>query len=225
MEEEIGIAEFLGVEEYGGQLVTVLRGKDSDVASIVLRGASRPFLEEIERAINDGVAIVKSCTKNNEFLAGAGAVEMELAQQIEAYSATLSGLEQYSVEQFAQAMTTFGIIIAENAGQNAMETYAQLHADHKANKRNHGVDVTVTTRKSTTHIYQKLVGDVTRDMTAVSSTEPESSYHKHLLGPVYDHHMTKIWAIKLAVDSACTVLRVDQIIMAKPAGGPKTRET
>ncbi|KAF2288227.1 hypothetical protein GH714_005179 [Hevea brasiliensis] len=29
------------------------------------------------------------------------------------------------------------------------------------------------------------------------------------------------FALKYAADAACTVLRVDQIIMAKPAGGPK----
>jgi T-complex protein 1 subunit theta len=38
---------------------------------------------------------------------------------------------------------------------------------------------------------------------------------------VYDHLETKKWAIKFAVDAILTVLRVDQIIVAKPAGGPK----
>lgn len=32
---------------------------------------------------------------------------------------------------------------------------------------------------------------------------------------------TKWWAIKLATDAAVTILRVDQIIISKPAGGPK----
>jgi len=37
--------------------------------------------------------------------------------------------------------------------------------------------------------------------------------------------VTKTWAIRLAAESACTVLSVDQIIMAKKAGGmaPKGR--
>ena len=35
---------------------------------------------------------------------------------------------------------------------------------------------------------------------------------------------TKKEAIKLATDAAVTVLRVDQIIMSKPAGGPKAPE-
>merc|ERR1712060_411976 len=38
---------------------------------------------------------------------------------------------------------------------------------------------------------------------------------------VLDLLVTKKEAIRLAVDAAVTVLRVDQIIMSKPAGGPK----
>lgn len=38
---------------------------------------------------------------------------------------------------------------------------------------------------------------------------------------VLDLLVTKLWAIKLATDAALTILRVDQIIMAKRAGGPK----
>lgn len=41
---------------------------------------------------------------------------------------------------------------------------------------------------------------------------------------VYDHLVTKNWAIKLATDAAITVLRVDQIIISKPAGGPKPKQ-
>ena len=37
----------------------------------------------------------------------------------------------------------------------------------------------------------------------------------------YDSYEVKYWALKLAADAAITVLRVDQIIMAKQAGGPK----
>ena len=41
---------------------------------------------------------------------------------------------------------------------------------------------------------------------------------------VFDHLETKKWAIKLATDAAITVLRVDQIIISKPAGGPKPKQ-
>ena len=41
---------------------------------------------------------------------------------------------------------------------------------------------------------------------------------------IFDCMETKSWAIKLTIDAVLTILKVDQIIMAKPAGGPKPRE-
>ncbi|TNV81127.1 hypothetical protein FGO68_gene11350 [Halteria grandinella] len=41
---------------------------------------------------------------------------------------------------------------------------------------------------------------------------------------ILDSWETKSWAIKLCIDAVLTILRVDQIIMAKPAGGPKPRD-
>jgi len=40
---------------------------------------------------------------------------------------------------------------------------------------------------------------------------------------IYDHRHTKEWAIRLAAEAAITILKVDQIIVAKPAGGPKVK--
>jgi len=41
---------------------------------------------------------------------------------------------------------------------------------------------------------------------------------------IMDSMEVKTWAIKLSIDAVLTILRVDQIIMAKQAGGPKPRE-
>ena len=38
---------------------------------------------------------------------------------------------------------------------------------------------------------------------------------------IFDHRQTKEWAIRLASEAAISILKVDQIIVAKPAGGPK----
>jgi len=37
---------------------------------------------------------------------------------------------------------------------------------------------------------------------------------------IYDCWDTKSWAIKLTSDVVLTILKVDQIIMSKPSGGP-----
>ena len=41
---------------------------------------------------------------------------------------------------------------------------------------------------------------------------------------IFDLFVSKYWGMKYATAAACTILRVDQIIMAKRAGGPKARE-
>lgn len=38
---------------------------------------------------------------------------------------------------------------------------------------------------------------------------------------ILDLFLSKQWALKYAVGVACTILKVDQIIVAKRAGGPK----
>ena len=42
---------------------------------------------------------------------------------------------------------------------------------------------------------------------------------------IFDLLVTKFWGMKYAVNAAATILRVDQIIMAKRAGGPKAKSS
>jgi len=44
------------------------------------------------------------------------------------------------------------------------------------------------------------------------------------INELYDLYITKKWAILFATKAACTVLSVDEIICAKPAGGPKQKD-
>lgn len=41
---------------------------------------------------------------------------------------------------------------------------------------------------------------------------------------ILDLYVLKYWGLKYAVGAATTILKVDQIIMAKRAGGPKPRQ-
>lgn len=61
-------------------------------------------------------------------------------------------------------------------------------------------------------------GDVAKGLNITNGeVEPVSG-----LG-VLDHRQTKEWAIRLASEAAITILKIDQIIVAKPAGGPKPK--
>lgn len=62
------------------------------------------LLEDAGRAIDDGVNLLRNVTKNPKFVAGAGATEIHLASQIQTFAKHHSGLEQYAIEKFGQAL-------------------------------------------------------------------------------------------------------------------------
>lgn len=195
--EELGYCDRVFVDELGDTSVVIFRneGKDSRIATIVIRGATDNFMDDIERAIDDGVNTFKGLTKNGKFLPGGGATEIEVSQKLAEYADTLPGLEQYAVRKFATALETFPKALAENSGVNATELVQKLHLAHKSGGKNEGFDIDSELPNST-------------DMTA---------------SKIFDLYISKFWGIKYAVSAACTILKVDQIIMAKRAGGPKPK--
>lgn len=128
-------------------------------------------------------------------VAGAGAVEIEIAQQLAEYADTLPGLDQYAVRKFATALEAFPKALAENSGINATDLVHKMYVAHQAGQRTAGFDIDAEVAE---------VVDVTTTA-------------------IYDLYLTKRWALKFAVDAATTILMVDQIIVAKRAGGPKAR--
>ena len=54
--------------------------------------------------------------------------------------------------------------------------------------------------------------------------DAESTICDALEKSILDLYVCKYWGLKYAVSAAATILRVDQIIMAKRAGGPKPRK-
>lgn len=59
--------------------------EDNAVSTIVVRGSTSNIMDDMERAIDDGVNCFKALTRDGRMLPGAGAVEMELAQRIATY--------------------------------------------------------------------------------------------------------------------------------------------
>jgi T-complex protein 1 subunit theta len=159
------------------------------MATIVLRGSTTSRLDDVERAIDDGVNTIKTLCRDGRMLPGAAATEISLARKIQDYAKTQPGLDQYAIERFGQALEIIPRTIAENAGHQAEKVIADLYA--KTSESNlYGIDVT------TGEVKNVLEMDV------------------------LDCWDTKSWALKLCVDAVLTILKVDQIIMSKPSGGP-----
>lgn len=139
------MADSVYVDELGDTNVVIFRfdGKDSRISTVVIRGSTDNYIDDIERAIDDGVNTFKGLTRDGRFVPGAGATEIELASRIAEYANTLPGLEQYAVGKFATALEVFPKILAENSGVNAAELISKLYAFHKEGKINNGFDIEV----------------------------------------------------------------------------------
>lgn len=193
--DELGLARRLEVREIGGTKCIVLEQDSSlgQVSTVILRASTDQMLDDIERAVDDGVNAYKAICRDARMVPAGGATEIEIARQLAAIGRKETGLEQYAIAQFAEALEVVPRTISENSGLVASEVVAALYAAHAAGQTMTGVDV--------------LTGQP-RDL-------GEDGIH--------DLYSAKWWALKLAVDAASTVLRIDQIIMAKVAGGPRPR--
>ncbi|KAG0472377.1 hypothetical protein HPP92_016923 [Vanilla planifolia] len=191
--DDLGYADSVSVEEIGGVRVTLVKNEagGNSVATIVLRGSTDSILDDLERAVDDGVNTYKAMCRDSRILPGAAATEIELAKKLKEFSFSEPGLDQYAIAKFAESFEMIPKILAENAGLNAMEIISSLYAEHAAGNIKVGIDLTE---------------GVCKDVSTIN---------------IWDLYLTKFFALKYAADAACTVLRVDQIIMAKPAGGPK----
>jgi T-complex protein 1 subunit theta len=104
-------------------------------------------------------------------------------------------LNQYAIKKYAEALEVIPRTLAENAGQDSTEVISKLYAAHQ------------------TDLYAGV--DIESEKSGLLNTKEAQ---------VFDVLSTKMSALRMATHAAMTILSVDQIIMSKPAGGPKVKE-
>lgn len=161
--------------------------------------------------------------KDGRCVAGAGACEIDLAYHIQQVAESTPGLEQYAISKFAEALEVVPRTLAENSGQNAADVLSSLYAAHAAGSATVGVNIEVGVVAAPVGGGGVVCAPLNRVCVVPVQTEGVLDVAA-CARPVYDVLATKASALSLAADAAVTVLRVDQIIMAKQAGGPKPRD-
>lgn len=216
MPDEMGSVDIVETLEIGGDRVTVFR-QDSEqtrTATIVLRGATQNQLDDIERAVDDGVNVFKAITRDPRLVAGAGSTEMQLVERVGMYADKTAGIAQHAIRKYAEAFEVVPRLLAESAGIDATETLARLYNAHQFRSPS-SASVNDSDKKSTEASGASCSMGVdleNNDGTGVLDARDED---------ILDLMVTKHWAIKLATEVVRTVLSVDQIIVARQAGGPK----
>ena len=213
---DLGVCNKVYTKEIGNDHVTIFEQVnvgESEVSTIVIRGATVTAIKDVERAVDDGVNMVRAMTRNGKFVAGAGAVEIELARKLNKYATTVSGIEQYAIKAYAKSLEVVPRTLAENSGFNDTEILSKLYKAHaedavvsKSDDDKNDDPILKDIKSVPSNVGVDIVNGGVRDMAKAG---------------VLDLMATRQMGLKLATQSAMTILRVDHIIMKKPAGGPK----
>ncbi|WP_456423320.1 thermosome subunit beta [Thermococcus sp.] len=183
--EDLGEAELVEQRKVAGENMIFVEGcKNPKAVTILIRGGTEHVVDEVERALEDAVKVVKDIVEDGKILPAGGAPEIELSIKLDEYAKEVGGKEQLAIEAFAEALKVIPRTLAENAGLDPVETLVKVIAAHKEKGPTIGVDV--------------------------FEGEPADMMEKGVIAPL---RVTK-QAIKSASEAAIMILRIDDVIAA-----------
>lgn len=138
--EDLGYAEVVEQESEYEEKTLITGFKKSNSVTILIKAGSEHLTDNIERAFDDALNVVKSVLEDKAIVPGGGASEMQVAQGLRSYASTIEGREQLAIHAFADAMEEIPKAIAENAGLDKINMLLQLRAESGKNK-NSGINV------------------------------------------------------------------------------------
>ncbi|KIW24129.1 T-complex protein 1 subunit gamma [Cladophialophora immunda] len=176
------------IEKIGDEYFTFLtKCKNPKACTILLRGPSKDILNEIERNLQDAMSVARNVMFHPRLSPGGGATEMAVSVRLAQKSKSIEGVMQWPYRAIADAMEVIPRTLIQNAGASPIRILTQLRAKQAEGKSTFGVDGDT--------------GNVV-DMKEYGVWEPQA---------------VKLQSIKTAVESACLLLRVDDICGAKSA--------
>merc|ERR1719244_2435753 len=131
-EEDIGTgAGLFEVRKIGDEYFTFIEEcKEPKACTILLRGASKDILNEVERNLQDALNVARNLYQDPFIVPGGGATEMEIAHQLGLKAKTLNGVIQWPYKAVTSALEIIPRTLAQNCGANTIRTITALRAKH-----------------------------------------------------------------------------------------------
>eukprot|EP00977_Amphora_coffeiformis_P025785 scaffold22145_cov167-Amphora_coffeaeformis.AAC.7 len=162
--------------------------------TIVLRGGSKDVLNELERNLQDAMQVVRNVVYHPKLVPGGGATEMAVAVGLrQAGLSSITGIQQGPFLAVAEAMEVIPRTLLQNCGVSVIRALTQLRAKHAA----------IEDGKPCTWGINGDTGELV-DMNDYGIWEPLS---------------VKAQVIKTAIESACMILRIDDIVSGSKKKG------
>lgn len=186
---KLGYAERVYERFVGDDRMVFVQGcKDPKAVTLLLRANSKEILAEFHRSVLDGINVLKDFVIEPAIVTGGGSIEMAIAKILKKKSSQIASREQIVMLKFSEALEEIPLTIARNAGMNAIDTISELRFKHSL----HSPEA-------------KSYG--------VDATERRV----RMLHPtVIEPSLVKEQIIKTAVEVTNMLIRVDDVLMAKP---------
>ena len=139
---ELGNAQKVEEVKKGDSALTYIQGcQNPKSLTILIHGGTEHVIDEMERAIKDGLGDVSCALQSGLIVPGGGAIEIELSKRLREFSQGLTGREQLAVEEFASALEFIPITLAENAGLDPIDILTELKSRHDSGEKNAGLNL------------------------------------------------------------------------------------
>ena len=131
-EEDIGTgAGLFEVKKIGDEYFSFIEEcKDPKACTILLRGASKDILNEVERNLQDALNVARNLWLEPALVPGGGATEMEVAYTLSQMAKSLNGVIQWPYKAVATALEIIPRTLAQNCGANTIRSLTALRAKH-----------------------------------------------------------------------------------------------
>jgi thermosome len=138
---DLGKAKIVEQRDVGDDKMLFIEGTPkSSVVTLLVRGGTDHIVDEVDRALNDALYVVRDVVMHPYITYGGGALAAEMSKQLRDYASTLEGREQYAVNAFADAIESLPNTLAENAGLDPIDVIVNLRKAHTEGKVYHGID-------------------------------------------------------------------------------------
>ena len=193
-EKDLGHADLVQQKKVETDKWVFIEGcKNPHSVTVLIRGGSQRVIDEVDRSIHDSLMVVKDVIETPSIVTGGGSAEAYLAGQLNEYADSFDGREQLAIKQYAEALESIPLTIAENAGMDPIDTIISLRAKQNNGKKGAGINA-----------RESKIGD----MNSLSILEPL---------------VVKEQIVTSATETACMILRIDDVIAISggpPSGGP-----
>jgi len=192
--KDLGSAEIVHQKKVESDKWVFIEGcKNPRSVTILIRGGSQRVVDEADRSIHDALMVVKDVVEKPSIVAGGGSPEAYLATELNEWTGSSEGREQLAIKQYAEALESIPLTIAENAGMDPIDSLITLRANQSSGKQTVGINA-----------REGKIGN----MFSLDIVEPLA---------------VKEQIIKSATEAACMILRIDDVIAVSgrpSAGGP-----